>query len=171
MSHVPPLSLDDAPEAARPILEATEKKFGKLLNIFATAAYQPDVLGGMTQINDGIDAGLPAKFRELAYYKASQLNDCKYCSHYHKQAAEKAGLSAEQLDAIPVYEASDLFDEQEKAILDYTAELTRKSDVSDRVVAAVKEFLSDEQLVALAATVGLANFTNRFNHGLGIELP
>lgn len=170
MPHVAPLSIDDAPDDAKPILEAIEKKFGQSLNIFNTLAHQPDVLGGLTQINDGLQNDLPAKYRELAYYKASQINSCDYCSHYHRQAAKKVGLSDQQLDSMNA-DSSDLFDDKEKTVLRYATQLTEKADVDADVVKELKTFLDDQQLVTLAAAVALANFTNRVNHGLGIELP
>lgn len=171
MAHVDPLSLDQAPEDSKPILEAIEKKFGQSLNIFNTMAHQPDVLGGVTQVNDGIRNDLPEKYRELAYFKASRINGCDYCSHYHKQAAKKAGISDAQLEAIADYADSTAFDDQEKAVLAYSEQLTKTASVDDATVQKVKGFLDDKQLVTLAATVALANFTNRFNHGLDIELP
>ncbi|PHQ32938.1 carboxymuconolactone decarboxylase family protein [Rhodopirellula bahusiensis] len=170
MSFVQPLSINEAPDAAKPILEAIEEKFGQSMNIFSTLAHQPDVLGGMTQINDGLQNDLPAKYRELAYYKASQLNSCDYCSHYHRQAAKKAGLSDEQLDSMNV-SGGDLFDEKEQAVLKYAEQLTTKANVEPSVVKELKLFLNEKQLVTLAAAVALANFTNRINHGLDIELP
>ncbi len=171
MPHVKPLSIDDAPSAAQPILKAIEKKFGQSMNIFSTAAYQPDVLGGLTQINDGIRKDLPEKLRELAYFKASQVNNCDYCMHYHKQAAKKAGLSDAQLQATTDFQSSDAFDDQEKAVLMYAEQLTKTAKVDPAVAERLKQFLDEKQLVSLAATVALANFTNRFNHGLDIQLP
>jgi len=171
MSHVSPLSIDNAPEDSKPILKAIEEKFGQSLNIFNTMAYQPDVLGGATQINDGLQNDLPAKYRELAYYKSSQINSCTYCSHYHKQAAKNAGVTDEQLESIDNFASSDAFDDKEKAVLSYAEQLTKTADVDDATVKELKSFLNDTQLVTLAAAVALANFTNRFNHGLGIELP
>ncbi|QEG43035.1 carboxymuconolactone decarboxylase family protein [Roseimaritima ulvae] len=171
MPHVQPLKQSDAPADAQPILAAIEKKFGQSLNIFSTLAHQPDVLGGTTQINDGIQNDLPDKLRELAYFKSSQVNGCEYCSHYHKQAAKKAGASDAQLNAIDDYAGSDAFDDQEKAVLAYAEQLTKTAAVDAQTVAKLKESLNDTQLVTLAATVALANFTNRVNHGLDIELP
>jgi uncharacterized peroxidase-related enzyme len=170
MAYAQPLSINEAPDESKPILEAIEKKFGQSMNIFSTLAHQPDVLGGMTQINDGLENDLPAKYRELAYYKASQLNSCDYCSHYHRQAAKKAGLSDEQLDSMNV-SSGDLFDEKERAVLKYAEQLTTKANVESSVVKELKLFLNEKQLVTLAAAVALANFTNRINHGLDIELP
>jgi len=171
MPHVKPLTIADAPAKSQPILKAIEEKFGKSMNIFSTAAYQPDVLGGMTQINDGIRNDLPDKFRELAYFKSSQINQCDYCSHYHKQAAVKVGITAAQLEAIESYQSSDAFDDQEKAVLSYAEQLTRQARVDTATVTKLKEFFNDKQLVSLAGAVALANFTNRFNHGLDIQLP
>ena len=171
MPHVAPLKIENAPEKSQPILKAIREKFGSSMNIFNTAAYQPDILGGMTQINDGIRNDLPDKLRELVYVKASQLNQCDYCSHYHKQAAEKAGVSAAQLKAIDSFQSSDLFDEHEKAVLSYAQQLTEKAKVDAATVKKFKEFFDDKQLVSLAGAVALANFTNRFNHGLDIQLP
>lgn len=171
MPHVQPLKTHAAPVDSQPILKAIEKKFGQTLNLFSTLAYQPDVLGGTTQINDGIRKDLPGLLRELAYFKSSQVNGCEYCSHYHQEAAKKAGASDEQLAAIGDYVRSPLFNEREKAILAYAEQLTKTAHVDAKTVAKVKEFLNDTQLVTLAATVALANFTNRINHGLDIELP
>lgn len=171
MPHVEPCTLDNAPDAARDLLAATKSKFGKLLNIFATMAHQPEVLKGVATIDGGLQHDLPAKLRELAYYMASEINGCGYCTHYHRMAAKSAGVSDEQLAALPDHPDSDCFDDAEKAVLAYAASLTKSADVSDTEVAAVKKHLNDTQLVTLAATVALANFTNRFNHGLGIELP
>lgn len=114
---------------------------------------------------------LPARLRELAYYKASQLNCCEYCSHYHEKAALNAGVTSDQLRATKDFAASPLLSAADKAVLQYAEELTVTGNVSKSTVAAVKEHISDAELVALAATVALANFTNRFNHGLDIQLP
>jgi uncharacterized peroxidase-related enzyme len=170
MPHVKPLSFEEAPEDSKPILKAIKEKFGQSLNLFNTLAHQPEVLGGVTQVNDGLQHDLADRYRELAYYKASQINACDYCSHYHRQAAKKAGLSDKQLDSMDASDG-DLFTSEERAVLRYAEQLTQTANVDNETVAAVRTFLDDKQLVTLASAVALANFTNRVNHGLGIELP
>ncbi len=171
MPFVEPLTQLQAPQEAQKLLEAISKKYGKILNIFGTMAHQPDVLQGVVNINDGLQNDLPANLRELAYYKSSHINNCEYCSHYHKQAALKSGVSEEQLAAIGDYASSDLFSDVEKSVLAYAEQLTKDANVEASVVEEVKKHLSDKELVTLASAVALANFTNRFNHGLDIELP
>jgi len=171
MPHVEPLDLINAPHEATKILTSIKDKYGQILSIFGTMAHQPEVLKGIELINDGIHKDLPGTLRELAYFKVSQVNCCEYCSHYHFKAALKAGVTTEQLRATEDYVNSDLFSDAEKAVLKYSEELTKTGNVDDSTVAAVKKHISEKELVTLAATVALANFTNRFNHGLGVELP
>ena len=169
--HVKPLDKIEAPNDAKKVLEAIEEKFGMIPNIFGTMAHQPDVLSGVATIDSGIHNDLPGKLRELAYFKASQLNGCAYCSHYHESLAKKEGVTEEQLEAIDNYAGSEQFSEVEKHVLAYAEQLTKTGDVEPATVESVKSHLSEKELVTLAATIALANFTNRFNHGLGVELP
>ena len=52
-----------------------------------------------------------------------------------------------------------------------TEQFTRKAQVDEKIMARLKEELGDEHLVKLAAAVGQANWTNRFNNAFGVELP
>ncbi|GJM23275.1 MAG: alkyl hydroperoxide reductase AhpD [Planctomycetota bacterium] len=169
--YVEPVSRENAPEGSKPILEAIHATFDRDLNIFSTLAHQPDVLLGTTKINDGIGEDLDPKLRELAYLHASQLNNCDYCTHYHAAKASKVGVSGAQLKALADWSNSDEFDDEAKAVLAYAEELTQTANVSSETASRVRSRLNDAQMVSLAGTVALANFTNRVNHGLGVQLP
>ena len=69
------------------------------------------------------------------------------------------------------YASSDQFDAQEKAVLQFSEQLTQGARVDADTVNELKGFLNDAQLVVLAAAVGQANFTNRFNEAFAVELP
>ena len=69
------------------------------------------------------------------------------------------------------YASSNQFDAQEKAVLGFAEQLTRNARVDADTVNELKGFLNDTQLVVLAAAVGQANFTNRFNEAFAVELP
>jgi len=56
-------------------------------------------------------------------------------------------------------------------VLRFAEEWTRGGRASPEVVERLKKDLTPAQLVVLAATVGLANWTNRFNETFGIALP
>jgi alkylhydroperoxidase family enzyme len=83
----------------------------------------------------------------------------------------KAGLTHEQIQALDNYEQSGAFSDLEKQVLRFAEQWTRQSKAGEEVVAALSKSLSPTQLVVLAATVALANWTNRFNETFGVQLP
>ena len=56
-------------------------------------------------------------------------------------------------------------------VLRYAEEVTRNVVVSDELFDRLRQKLTEEELVELAATVALANFTNRISETLRLELP
>ena len=80
-------------------------------------------------------------------------------------------MNEAQIAVMDVYASSDQFDAQEKASLRFAEQLTRNARVDADTVTELKDFLNDAQLVILAAAVGQANLTNRFNEAFAVELP
>jgi alkylhydroperoxidase family enzyme len=56
-------------------------------------------------------------------------------------------------------------------VLRFAEQWTRQGKVAGDLVKQLSKTLSPTELIVLAATVGLANWTNRFNESFGIELP
>jgi alkylhydroperoxidase family enzyme len=80
-------------------------------------------------------------------------------------------LSDKQIQDLDRYQQSDAYTEQEKLVLRFAEEWTRQTKASAEVVQALGKSLSESQMVVLAATVALANWTNKFNESFGVELP
>ena len=171
MQPIPPLSDAEAPTAAKELFQAIQAKFGMVPNIFRTMGHAPAVLQATLALDQAIHQDLDGKLRELAYLKASQLNDCRYCLHYHKGLGRKTGLTSSQVEELERYEQSSSYSTLEKAVLRFAEQWTHQGKASAEVVAELKQSLTPPQLMALAATVGLANWTNRFNETFKIELP
>jgi alkylhydroperoxidase family enzyme len=91
--------------------------------------------------------------------------------HYHTGLGRKAGLTAVQIQALDNYEQSAVFSDVEKRVLRFTEQWTRQGKAAADVVAALAQTLSPTQLIVLAATVGLANWTSRFNETFDVQLP
>ncbi len=80
-------------------------------------------------------------------------------------------MNEAQIAAMDDYASSDQFDAQEKAVLRFAEQLTQSARADAETVNELKGFLNDAQLVVLAAAVGQANLTNRFNEAFAVELP
>jgi alkylhydroperoxidase family enzyme len=69
------------------------------------------------------------------------------------------------------WQQSSAYSDLEKAVLRFAEEWTQNGKASQEVVERLKKDLKPSELVVLAATVGLANWTNRFNETFGVTLP
>ncbi len=79
-------------------------------------------------------------------------------------------MTDEQLEALEQGN-DEPFDPLQRLVIRYAEQVTRTTHPEPEVAQALCEQLSPAQMVVLAATVALANFTNRFNHGLDVQLP
>jgi AhpD family alkylhydroperoxidase len=171
MAVLAPLADADAPEAAQKVFHGIHSKLGAVVNFFRTLGHAPAILQTTVDWDRAIRTDLDPKLRELAYLKTSLLNRCEYCLHYHKAAGSKAGLTPEQIADLPRYEQSAAYDDLQKAVLRFADEWTRQGKASPAVLGQLSRSLNPTQLVMLAATCGLANWTNRFNETFAVELP
>ena len=91
--------------------------------------------------------------------------------HYHKALGQKAGLSVGQIDELRQFEQSGLFSDVEKDVLRFAQQWTNVGKVEKDVIIRLKGIMSPSHLVLLAATVGQANMTSRFNLTFDVALP
>ena len=172
MALVSYLTKEDASESLRPFYEGVERKLGAVPNVFRAMAHSPELLQGFLALNSALGKTLlDGKLRELAYIKASQLNDCDYCLHHHRENGKKAGLNDRQVNETAEFETSDAYDELQREVMRFSEEVTRHVDVSDALYDRLRQSLSERELVELAMAVGIANFTNRVTETLRMELP
>ena len=109
------------------------------------------------------------RLRCLAELKAATLTRCEYCIDLGSQAARLAGLSDEQLLALPGYRESELFTDLEKLVLDYAVGMSQTPvDVPGALFANLQEHFDDAQIVELTHVIALENMRGRFNLALGI---
>ena len=77
----------------------------------------------------------------------------------------------QQIQDLEQYEQSTAYGDLERAVLRFAEQWTRQGRVAGDVLEQLQQSLSPAQLVTLAGTVGLANWTNRFNESFGVQLP
>jgi uncharacterized peroxidase-related enzyme len=141
MPHLQPLSNDQASPPARALFEAVEAKIRMVPNIFRAMGHAPAVLEHTLGLDAAIKSDLDPKLRELAYLTASRINHCGYCEHYHKMAAQKAGLSGEQIQKVGVSVDEATFTPLERLVIRFADEWTRQGTASAEVVAALPQEL------------------------------
>lgn len=93
---------------------------------------------------------IKARLRELGQARAGYARGSQFVFSQHCKALRATGFSEEQIEAIPSWASSDLFDEIEKAVLAYTDDLVLAGGrVPDGTFEILKKHLSDEEILEL----------------------
>jgi AhpD family alkylhydroperoxidase len=133
-------------------------------------AHQPKMMMGMGKFNQAVRKGrsVDERLKNLVELKGAQMIGCEYCVDLGSQICRNSGLSDDELLALPRYRQSALYSQREKVALDYTIAVMRTPvEVTDELVAKMKEHFSNEQLVEITALLTLVNL-DRFNAAFGI---
>lgn len=157
---------------AQPLVQKIVAERGTLLHLYQMLLHSPPVAGGWLRYLTAIrqECKLPGAIRELVIMRVAALNGVSYEADVHAPIALKEGLSQAQLDALPEWEKSDLFDAKQRAILAYADVMTRKVQVPDSIFAAVRAELDDRLLVELTATIAAYNMVSRFLEALQLHI-
>lgn len=101
--------------------------------------------------------------KELVTIRASQLNGCAFCVDMHVKEAKINGERELRLHHIAIWHESPLFDERERAALEWTEVLTRLPGrgVPDDVYERVRQHFSEPELAALTFLIVAINGWNR----------
>jgi alkylhydroperoxidase family enzyme len=79
------------------------------------------------------------------------------------------GVSETKILALDEYTASPLYDEKERAALEYADAITLSDqDVSDELFSRVRRFFDDDALVELTAVIAWENSSSKFNRALRV---
>jgi 4-carboxymuconolactone decarboxylase len=104
------------------------------------------------------------RLKVLAELKAGALVNCEFCIDIGSSLAREAGVTEEQLLALPRYHESEEFTELERLVLDYAVAIScTPTTVDDELFAAMREHLDERQLVELTNVIALENMRARFN--------
>jgi AhpD family alkylhydroperoxidase len=115
-----------------------------------------------------IDGGsIPQRTLELINLRASQINGCGVCVHYHVQELREAGESEERITAVAAWRDTPFFSEAERAALALTEAATRLGDrtegVPDEIWNEAARHHDERALAQLVLSIATINAWNRIN--------
>jgi alkylhydroperoxidase family enzyme len=174
MTRIPSHTIEDAPEASRPLLEDMLQfsPTGRLLNMHAQMAHAPAVLDAYTSIRraTGRHGTLDPPIRAAVMLAAAAVDDSAYALAVVSRLALRSGWRRDQVTALLA--GKDLGEEKTDALLSVAREATANSGrVSDAAWArAAGSGWSDEQLAEAFAYLALTVFTSYFLNYAATEL-
>lgn len=172
MSRIPtPATIEDAPEASRPILETIQKQIGAVPNIFRLVSNSPAALTGLTSLQGALGKGrLSPATRERIALTMAEANGCDYCLSAHTFTGTKfAKLDQAEIAA---NRGGTSNDPKAAAAVEFARALTTaRGAVSATEIAKVRTAgYSDSEIVEIIAHVALNTFTNYVNEALDTEI-
>jgi uncharacterized peroxidase-related enzyme len=133
-------------------------------------ARRPEVLKAFVPLYGAIvgPGSVDRRIKELIYLTCSYANACVYCTAAHVAGGRKAGITEDELQALKT-EQDHSFSEMERAAIRYARELTNHAVAETATREELFQHFNDEQVVEITLVAAMANFTNRFNNGLGLQ--
>jgi len=165
MSRLPtPATIEAAPAASQPLLNAVKKQLGVVPNLFRLVATSPAALEGYVSLSAALGKGeLPAATRERIALAVAEINGCDYCLSAHTYL----GRTVAKLDHAEItanrHGASN--DVKADAAVRFAVKVTRlRGHVSSEDFAAVKAAgYTDAEIIEIVQHVALNTWTNYIN--------
>ncbi|MBL8359083.1 MAG: carboxymuconolactone decarboxylase family protein [Rubrivivax sp.] len=159
-----PASIDAAPAAARPHLEAVHAQIGSVPNLFRLVANSPAALEGYLGMSGALAKGrLPAQTRERIALAVAEINDCGYCLSAHGYMGKHLAKLSDAEIAANRHGGS--LDPKADAAVRFAAKVVlERGHVSDADVQAVRMAgYDDGQIIEIVQHVALNTWTNYVN--------
>lgn len=124
----------------------------------------PDLYAAVLALDTKVkQSGIDLDLLHLIKLRASQINGCAYCVDMHVKESLADGIPAQKLHLVSVWRESPLFDDRERAVLEWTESLTliAQTGAPDSAYQAVRARFTEEQIAQLIVAIGTINIWNR----------
>jgi len=171
MRRVSLVEKDQAHPTTRDWYQKQEAHGYKLADLFKVMGHCPYVGLNFFRLGNAIRRGeeLSAKLRELAILRVGNLTQAEYEFTSHTRIGLEVGVRQKQIDEISDWATSAEFNEEERAVLGYTDEVTQNIRVKDETFAKLRNFFSEHAIVELTTAIGYYCMVCRILVALQIE--
>ena len=166
MTRIDGVSTSSAKPFVRLLYRLSRRQLGRDVDPVAVYGHAPRLLFGygIYEKATAAEHHVEERLKVLAETKAAALVNCEFCCDIASSIAREAGVTEQQLLAMPHYRDSDQFTALEKLVLDYATAISRTpTGVTDELFAAMREHFDERQMVELTNVIALENMRARFN--------
>jgi AhpD family alkylhydroperoxidase len=142
-------------------------KMNTRINVLKVA---PQAYNALMELEKYIDStALKPLHKDLIKIRASQINGCAFCINMHTADAKKHGETEQRIYLLNAWRETDLYTEEEKAILALTEEVTLiQNHVSDETYQNAARLFDEKYLADIIVMISTINAWNRI--GITSEL-
>jgi AhpD family alkylhydroperoxidase len=138
----------------------TRRQTGRVATPIGVMAHAPGLLAGYGTFEMLTERAhrVPVRLKDLAVLKTAQLAGCEWCLDFGSAESRTHGVTDEELRGLLDHQATDVFSDLDKLVIDYAVAITRTP----------VDVLDEGQLVELTSVIALENYRARFNWAFGI---
>ncbi len=169
MSHFTLYTLDTAPDAAKTLLEHSQKLYGGMIpNLHAVMAEAPALLEAYQRLNEIFErSSLDLVERNIVWLTVNYKNGCTYCMGAHTAIAQFAGLADTDIEALR--NGTPLAEQKHEALRSFTAHMVEARGWAEDTELKVLFSAGYTQQTALDVVLAigiktLSNYTNHIAH-------
>lgn len=136
------------------------------------AVVEPDAYKALLGLEKYLaGSSLKPLHKELIKIRASQINGCAFCINMHTADARKLGETEQRIYLLNAWRETSLFDEEEKAILALTEEVTLiQNHVSDATYQNAAKIFDQNYLSQVIMMIITINAWNRIGIATGLRV-
>lgn len=171
MARIAMVDTETADPELKDVFEQMKQR-GTVLNVYRMMAWSPALAKVWAPFARGLRTQLTIsrRLRELLIVQVAHRHESRYEYGHHAHMAEAAGVTPAQLAALPNWRDSDLFDAEERVVLQLADDLTHPSGASASTMQALRERFGEKHLVELLATGAFYCAVARIVNALDCEL-
>ncbi|MBV7338516.1 carboxymuconolactone decarboxylase family protein [Chloroflexi bacterium TSY] len=175
MARIEPLSPEKVDPAISSMIEDAQDSLPQFMNQVLTLSHHPAIARDLVTLYLGFQehSRVDRRLIELAVLTVSYANRCVYCVSHHAPLGLESGLSSQMLADLEGDNVMDSlhFSSLEKLVVQHAQAMTNDARrVSDALVGQLRQHLDNAQFIELTVRIGLANFFNRLNDALQIDV-
>lgn len=170
--RISPKPFESYPWYLWPFFWNQRRKYGAVLDSARLWARAPKLFLGVAFLYGMIDrrtSPLPPVLRSLITVRVSQLNGCRFCVDINSATLLKRGVAFARVQALDVWQQSDLFSESERIALEYAEAVTLHSGaIEEDLMKRLKKHFEEDAIIELTALIAFQNLSSKFNSALGV---
>jgi AhpD family alkylhydroperoxidase len=163
---------DQYPWYLRPFFWNQKRKYGQILKPALLWGRVPRLFIGVAILYGMLDRRrslIDPALRSFVMLRVSQINWCRFCVDLNMSLLAKRADSVEKMEAVESWRESTLFDEKERAVLEYAEAMTYPDrQVNDTLVSRLLVFFNQDAIVELTGLIAFQNLSSKFNSALDV---
>ena len=161
------VTLDSAPEGAKPLLDAAQKRMGMIPNMYARMANLPGLLSTYLHGYDAFrqQSGLTQPEQEVVLLTISRENGCEYCVAAHSMLGKMMShVPQDVLDAVRA--DTPISDPRLQVLASFTRAMVNKrgNPTAEDVEPFLKAGFSENHILGVILAIAVKTISNYSNH-------